>query len=133
LLGHNVQGQAGRLNRIQSAGAYSGQERGAFHQLVAGQWKQQAMLERFLTTLDCVHVAFISDQTLDQLPLPSQVGKTKVGGVEVDKPRIRNALTAVLALGPAPTGFKVAQLAAKVRAMTGQAASDYTVRQAPMT
>ena len=98
-----------------------------FPEIVA---RLKAMLERFLTTLDCVHVAFISDQTLDQLPLPSQVGKTKVGGVEVNNLRIRNALTAVLALGPAPTGFNVAQLAAKVRAMTGQSASDYTVRQA---
>jgi hypothetical protein len=98
-----------------------------FPEIVA---RLKAMLERFLTTLDCVHVAFISDQTLDQLPLPSQVGKTRVGGVDVNMPRIRNALTAVLALGPAPAGFTVAQLAAKVRAMTGQLASDYSVRQA---
>jgi hypothetical protein len=98
-----------------------------FPEIVA---RLRAMLERFLTTLDCVHVAFISDQTLDQLPLPSQVGKTRVGGVDINTPRIRNALTAVLALGPAPTGFNVAQLAAKVRAMTGQSASDYSIRQA---
>jgi hypothetical protein len=98
-----------------------------FPEIVA---RLKAMLERFLTTLDCVHVAFISDQTLDQLPLPSQVGKTKVGGVEINNPRIRNALTAVLALGPAPAGFNAAQLAAKVRAITGQSASEYTVRQA---
>jgi hypothetical protein len=43
----------------------------------------KAMLERFLTTLDCVDVTFISDQTLDQLPLPSEVGKTRVGGVDM--------------------------------------------------
>src|SRR5207302_845592 len=65
-----------------------------------------------------------------QLPLPSRVGKTRVGDVDTNMPRIRNALKAVLALGPAPTGFNVAQLAAKVRAMTGQSSSDYTVRQA---
>jgi hypothetical protein len=92
-----------------------------FPEIVA---RLKAMLERFLTTLDCVHVAFISDQTLDQLPLPSQVGKTKVGGVDINTPRIRSALTAVLALGPAPDGFTVAELAAKVRTMTGQRASD---------
>jgi hypothetical protein len=98
-----------------------------FPEIVA---RLKAMLERFLTTLDCVHVAFISDQTLDQLPLPSQVGKTTVGGVDVNQPRIRNVLAAVLALGPAPTGFSVAQLAAKVQSMTGQPASDYSIRQA---
>jgi hypothetical protein len=98
-----------------------------FPQIVA---RLKGMLERFLTTLDCVHVAFISDQTLDQLPLPSQVGKTKVGGVDINTPRIRNALTAALALGPAPAGFTVAQFAAKVRTMTGQPASGYSTRQA---
>jgi len=89
-----------------------------------------AMLERFLTTLDCVDVAFISDQTLDQLPVPSQVGKTRVGGVDMNKPRTRTALAAVLALASSPTGFTVIELTTKARAMTGQAPSDYTVRQA---
>jgi len=89
-----------------------------------------AMLERFLTTLDCVDVAFISDQSLDQLPVPSQVGKTRVGGVDMNKPRTRTALAAVLALASSPTGFTVTDLTTKARAMTGQAPSDYTVRQA---
>jgi hypothetical protein len=89
-----------------------------------------SMLERFLTTLACVDVAFIADQTLDQLPLPSQVGTTRVGGVDLNKPRLRAALGAVLALAPSPGGFTVAQLTAKVQAMTGQTERDYTTRQA---
>jgi hypothetical protein len=88
------------------------------------------MLERFLTTLDCVDVAFIADQTLEPLPLPSQVGSTRVGGVDLNTPRIRAALQAVLALAPAPGGFTVAQLAAKVQQQTGQTDADYTTRQA---
>jgi hypothetical protein len=76
----------------------------------------QDMLERFLTTLDCVDVTFISDATLDQLSLPSLVGKTRVGGVDLNKPRIRKVLAAVLALAPSPTGFSVSQLTAKVPA-----------------
>jgi hypothetical protein len=87
-------------------------------------------LERFLTTLACVGVAFIADQTLDQLPLGSQVGTTRVGGVDLNKPRLRAALAAVLALAPSPGGFTVAQLAAKVQAMTGQTERDDTTRQA---
>jgi hypothetical protein len=90
----------------------------------------QGMLERFLTTLDCVDTAFIADQTLEQLPLPSQVGSTRVGGVDLGKPRIRAALQAVLALAPAPGGFTVAQLAAKVQQQTGQTDRAYTTRQA---
>jgi hypothetical protein len=90
----------------------------------------EAMLERFMTALDCVDAAFISDQTLDQLPLPAQVGKTRVGGVDINRPRTRSLLAAVLALACSPTGFTMTELAAKARAMTGRTPSDYTVRQA---
>jgi hypothetical protein len=64
------------------------------------------------------------------LPLPSQIGSTRVGGVDLNQPRIRAALQAVLALAPAPGGFTVAQLAAKVQQQTGQTDADYTIRQA---
>src|SRR5216684_3895317 len=56
------------------------------------------MAERFCTALDCVHAAFIADGTLDELPQPSQLGKIRVGGIDLNKPRIRTALQAVLAL-----------------------------------
>lgn len=88
------------------------------------------ILERFLTTLDCVDVAFISDETLDQLPLPSRVGKVRVGGVDLNNARMRAALNAVLALGPSPMGFGVAGFRAKVQSMTGQLQADYTPRHA---
>jgi hypothetical protein len=88
------------------------------------------ILERFLTTLDCVDSAFISDQTLDQLPLPSRVGKVRVGGVDLNKPHMRAALNAVLALARSPMGFGVAQFRTKVQSMTGQSDADYTPRHA---
>jgi len=89
-----------------------------------------SILERFLTTLDCVDIAFISDQTLDQLPLPSRVGQVRVGGVDLNNPRMRAALTAVLALGPSPLGFGVSQFRAKVQSMTGQSEAEYSPRHA---
>ena len=89
-----------------------------------------AMTERFTTTLDCVDIGFIPDATLDELPTPSQIGATRVGGVDLNKPRIRAALAAVLALAAAPDGFTVADLAAKVHTMTGQTDTAYTTRQA---
>src|SRR5712692_5202641 len=98
-----------------------------FPQLVA---RLQSMLERFMTTLDCVDVAFIGDQTLDQLPLPSRLGKTRVGGVDLNNVRMRTALSAVLALGPSPTGFTTAHFTAKVQSITGLPDGDYTPRQA---
>lgn len=85
------------------------------------------MVNRFCTTLDCIDVGFLPDRTLDHLPLPSQIGATKVGGIDLNKPRIRTVLAAVLALAIAPSGFTVADLAAKVTAITG---GHYTTRQA---
>jgi hypothetical protein len=87
------------------------------------------MVDRFATTLDCVDVTFIGDGLLDQLPLPAQIGTTRVGGVDLNKPRIRAALPAALALSTAPSGFTVTEFTTKVHTMTGQTDSDYTTRQ----
>jgi hypothetical protein len=89
-----------------------------------------SILERFLTTLDCVDAAFISDATLDELPLPSRVGKVRVGGIDLNNLRVRVALAAVLALGPSPVGFTVSQFRAKVHSMTGQSEAQYSARHA---
>ena len=67
---------------------------------------------------------------LDQLPTGSRLGATHVGGVDLNKQRMRDALSAVLALAPAPHGFTVSDFAAKVHAMTGTFDADYTIRQA---
>jgi hypothetical protein len=86
------------------------------------------MAERFCTILDCLDIGFLPEDTLDQLPLPSQLGRTHLGGIDLNKPRMRAVLAAVLALAPAPGGFSVHDLAVKVHAMTGH--TDYTIRQA---
>src|ERR1700737_170513 len=86
--------------------------------------------ERFATALDCVDTGFIGDGILDQLPAGSTLGATRVGGVDLNKKRIRDALSAVLALAPAPHGFTVGDFAAKLHAITGTSEHEYTVRQA---
>jgi hypothetical protein len=86
------------------------------------------MVDRFTTTLDCVDTTFIGEGLLDRLPTPSQIGATHVGGVDLNKPRIRAALSAVLALATTSDGFTVAEFTAKVHSMTGN--TDYTIRQA---
>ena len=40
------------------------------------------MAERFATALDCADIAFIADGTLDELPLPTRLGATRVGGID---------------------------------------------------
>jgi hypothetical protein len=89
-----------------------------------------AMTDRFTSMLDCVDIGFLPDKILDELPTPSQIGATRVGGVDLNKARMRGALVGVLALAVAPDGFTVAELAAKVRAMTGQTEAGYSLRQA---
>jgi hypothetical protein len=88
-----------------------------------------AMVDRFTSMLDCVDVGFLPDGILDQLPEPSKLAGTRIGGIDLNRPRVRAALAAALALAVAPAGFTVAQFTAQVRAMTGQTPEDYSVRQ----
>lgn len=78
--------------------------------------------------MDCADVGFLPDGILDDLPLPSQTGPGRTAGLDLNKPRTRAALAAVLALAPAPGGFTAAGHAARVRQITGT--EDYTTRQA---
>jgi hypothetical protein len=88
------------------------------------------ILQRFLDALDCVDSAFIGDDTFDQLSQPGCVGQTRVAGVNLDNPRMRAVIEAVLALAAAPKGFLVAAVAAKVREIRGLAAAAYRPRHA---
>ena len=88
------------------------------------------MAERFCTALDCVDIGFLPDHTLDQLPTASQIGATRVGGIDLNRARMRNALAAVLVLAAAPQGFTVTGFADQVRVTTGQNRSGYSTRHA---
>ncbi len=57
-----------------------------------------------MNALSCIDQCFIGDQTLEQLPTPSQVGKATVGGVDFNKPRMRRVAEAVVALSPSREG-----------------------------
>ena len=59
---------------------------------------------------------------------PARAGTRRTAGLDLNKPRIRAALAAALALAPAPAGFTAAEHAARVRQITGH--EDYTTRQA---
>ncbi len=89
----------------------------------------RAMVERFLTMLDCVDIGFIADGTLDDLPQPSLLGATRLGGIDLNKPRARAVMAAAVALSVAPDGFTAADFTAKVNAMGNLTGADYTVRQ----
>ena len=90
----------------------------------------KSILERFMEALSCIDQCFIADRMLEQLPAPSQVGKTKVGGIDLHKPRMRRVVEAVMALSPSPNGFTASQLASQVQALGKQSPSDYGARRA---
>ena len=90
----------------------------------------QQILGQFLNNVYAMDAALINDGTLDELPNPSQVGKTQVGGIDVNKPRTRAVLTAALALACSPDGFTARQFAATVQSVGSPTDPPYDARRA---
>jgi hypothetical protein len=90
----------------------------------------KGILERFMDALSCIDQCFIADRMLEQLPAPSQVGKTKVGGIDLNKPRMRWVIEALIALSPSPGRFTASELARQVRMISKQTESEYGPRHA---
>jgi hypothetical protein len=90
----------------------------------------KAILERFADALSCIDQCFIADEMLERLPLASQVGKTVVGGIDLNKARMRQVVEALIALSPAPNGFTASDVAARVRALSKPSQSEYGPRHA---
>ena len=90
----------------------------------------KSILKRFMEALSCIDQCFIADAMLEQLPTPSQVGKTKVGGIDLNKTRMRWVAEAVIALSTSPDGFTASALAARVRALSKQPEAEYGPRRA---
>jgi hypothetical protein len=72
---------------------------------------------QFLDYVYAMDATFISDDTLDELPRPSCLANTKIGGIDINKPRTRTVLNAVLSLACAPRGFTVSEFAASMQSM----------------
>ena len=64
-------------------------------------------LKRFMDALSCIDQCFIADDLLERLPNASRVGNTKVGGIDLNKPRMRQVAEALIALSASPHGFTV--------------------------
>ena len=99
----------------------------AFPEIAA---RLKGILERFLDALGCINACFVSDEALEKLPQPAQIGQTKVGGIDLNKPRMRRVAEAVLALSAAPAGFTASDLARQVNSMSGDTESEYGARRA---
>jgi hypothetical protein len=90
----------------------------------------KGVLERFADALSCIDQCFIADDMLEQLPLASRVGKTIVGGIDLNKARMRKVVEAVIALSPSPGGFTAADVAARVDALGNNRGAHYGPRHA---
>jgi len=90
--------------------------------------KLAGMLVRFLESMRCIDVAWISEPLLEELPAASVIGKTRVGGVDINKTRMRAAMEAAIALSVAPRGFSVAEHATKMHDILGEAGANYAAR-----
>jgi hypothetical protein len=95
---------------------------------VVGRLK--AILQRFADALSCIDQCFIADDMLEQLPLAAQVGNTLVGGVDLNKARMRHVVEAVIAFAPSATGFTASQVAAQVRLLSKLDPLQYSPRHA---
>lgn len=88
------------------------------------------MLNRFLEVVYCVSVSCVADTTLETLPTPSRVGQARVGGIDVNNPRMRAVIEAVIGFAAAPSGFCASDIAVKVREIMKYSADTYTSRKA---
>jgi len=77
------------------------------------------MVDRFMEVIDCVNAAFIEPGLLDSLPEPAQVGQARVGGVDLNKARMRAVVEGVLGLSLIPRGFSASNIAERVRECLG--------------
>jgi len=77
--------------------------------------KLKAILYRFLDHLHYIDHCFIADDTLDTLAEASYLGHTRMAGIDLNKPRMRAVLEALVSLSLTPKGFTAADLATKVR------------------
>ncbi|MBI5032566.1 MAG: hypothetical protein HZB51_18730 [Chloroflexi bacterium] len=88
------------------------------------------ILNQFLKVLRCIDISAIAGHRLDEWPTYSRVGQTRVGGVDVNKPRMRAVIEAVMGLAASPRGFSCAELAVQVRRLTGTSEGEYDSRRA---
>jgi hypothetical protein len=92
--------------------------------------KMQQHVVRFLNVVQAAHVSFLDEGAFETLALPSQRGNKRLAGIDLNKPRMRTVVAAVVALSPKPDGFTAADLAVKVREMAGWKPEQYSARRA---
>jgi hypothetical protein len=90
----------------------------------------KTMLYRFLDNLHYIDSCFIADDTFDTLAEAAYLGDIRMAGIDLNKPRMRAVLEAIVSLSLSPNGFTVSDLATKVQDILGLAQPAYQPRHA---
>lgn len=88
----------------------------------------RSMVERFIEVIDCIDCTFVDSGVLDDLPKPARLGQARVGGIDLNLPRMRAVVESVLSLAPQPNGFTSSELRDRVHARLSP--TPYTLVQA---
>lgn len=100
------------------------------HQFGQSASKLKEMLERFLNGLSCMDRCFVGPDTLEELSAATKVGAMRIGGIDLNRPRMRRVARALLALSVKPGGFSASELAEHVRGQSAHYVDEYTWRRA---
>lgn len=92
--------------------------------------RMQQMLVRFLAVVKAAHLSFIDAGQFESWAEPTQRGKRRLAGLDLNKARNRAVVQAVVALASAPEGFSIDQLAQGVRQRLNCSPGDYSTRRA---
>ena len=92
--------------------------------------KLKERLEAFITVLYFSHVSFLDKGEFDQFSQPSKKGKRRIAGIDINKPRCRNVMKAVLELAIKPSGFTSKEVANKYLKICQLPDGSYNARQA---
>jgi hypothetical protein len=92
--------------------------------------KLQRMVIDFLNVVHAAHISTLDAGALDALPQPTHRGTQRLAGVDIQKPRMRAVIEAVLTLAPKPGGFTTEDLADKTRPLLAPGQPTYTPRHA---
>lgn len=92
--------------------------------------KFREILESFINVLYFSHVSFIDKGEFDQFSQPSKKGKGRIAGINLDKPRCRNVMKAVVELSTKPGGFTSKDAAVKYAQIAKISDQSYKPRHA---
>jgi len=88
------------------------------------------MLERFMRVLRHVDASFIHNDLLQELPRPVFLNNARVAGIDINHPRMRAVMSALVSLAPASKGILASDLAKKVNEILAVQSQVYRASQA---